>query len=246
MPDSVKIHISLVSYLNSYPFHFGLLNSEHRDLSSPEIVPPALCAENFKTGKSNIALIPVGALPAIDSYKIIEPFCIAACGEVKSVFLQSSKPVAEIKTIATDPASRSSNLLTKVLCKHAWNINPAFITNEHEADARVIIGDRALHNTNAFPFQFDLAEEWKNKYNLPFVFAVWIAQKDIPAQIISELNMALEFGVSNIEKAVNKLGTADLDKDEAIEYLNENIVYRMDSDAKEAMELFLRLAREIA
>ena len=237
------IHISLVSYLNSYPFHYGLLMSDNMEFNTPEIVPPAQCAENFRNGKSNIALVPVGALPEMDSYKIVAPFCIGASGVVKSVFLQSRVPLNTIKSIALDPASRSSNLLTKVLCKNAWNINPEFIENETIADARVIIGDRALKNANAFPLSFDLAEEWKKKYNLPFIFAVWIAKKEIPERTLRNLNAALELGVSNIHKALQKLGSADLNQEEATLYLEENIVFRMDSDAKEAMDLFLRLAK---
>lgn len=241
--DHKPIHISLVSYLNSYPFHYGLLNAEDSQLRNPEIVPPAQCAENFRNRKSNIALVPVGALPDMDSYKIVDPFCIAASGVVKSVFLQSRVSLDSIKSIALDPASRSSNLLTKVLCKNAWNIHPEFIEDEAIADARVIIGDRALKNANAFPIRFDLAEEWKKKYKLPFVFAVWIAKKDISKGTIRNLNAALEFGVNNIHSALQEFGSADLNHEEATLYLEENIVFRMDSDAKEAMELFLRLAK---
>lgn len=241
--EHTPIHISLVSYLNSYPFHYGLLNAEDSQLRNPEIVPPAQCAENFRTGKSNIALVPVGALPDMDSYKIIEPFCIGACGAVKSVFLQSCVSLNSIKSIAFDPSSRSSNLLTKVLCKNAWNIHPTFIEGEVEADARVIIGDRALKNANAFPISFDLAKEWKKKFNLPFVFAVWITKKDISESTIKNLNAALELGVNNIHSAIQKFGSASLNQEEATLYLEENIAFRMDSDAKEAMDLFLRLAK---
>ena len=244
MPQHKTLHISLVSYLNSYPFHYGLLNSDNKGLSSPVIVPPAVCAENFKSGLSDIALVPVGALPELGTYKIIEPFCIAAAGEVRSVFLQSQKPLHEISTISMDSDSRSSNLLTKILCKEVWNIDPEFI-NEQEADARVIIGDRALQNASAYPYRFDLAEEWKKKFGLPFVFAVWIAKESVNPSIISDLNMALEYGIGNIEKAIEQFGSAGIDPEEACQYLNENIVFRMDTDAKEAIELFLRLA-EIA
>ncbi|PLW91947.1 MAG: radical SAM protein [Marinilabiliales bacterium] len=237
------IHVSLVSYLNSYPFHYGLLNSDIEAIANPEIVPPAKCAENFKTGKSNIALVPVGALPELKSYRIIEPFCIAASGIVKSVFLQSHSPLQKIQKIALDPDSRSSNLLTKILCEHSWQISPEFTHIENEADARVIIGDRALQSSENYPYRFDLAEEWTIKFGLPFVFAVWITAENIDNEAISEFNKALEFGISNIEKAVDKFGTANISREDAIDYLNDNIVFRMDSDAKEAMNLFLRLAK---
>ena len=141
MTSHNSIHISLVSYLNSYPFHYGLLQSGNEDFSNPEIVPPAQCAKNFKSGKSNIALVPVGALHEFRSYKIITPYCIAASGVVKSVFLQSKVPLERINTITLDRDSKSSNLLTKILCKEAWSINAEFINDENTADARVIIGD---------------------------------------------------------------------------------------------------------
>jgi chorismate dehydratase len=63
---------------------------------------------------------------------------------------------------------------------------------EEEHDARLVIGDAALHlwsrlrspelytdvdEESQYRYAYDLGAEWKNWTELPFVFAVWVAQR---------------------------------------------------------------------
>ena len=63
------INISLVSYLNSYPYHYGLINETNSFYNKLDIVNPAQCAKNFQEGISNVALVPVGALHGLKIIK---------------------------------------------------------------------------------------------------------------------------------------------------------------------------------
>lgn len=240
------MNISLVSYLNSYPFHYGLIQANNHFYQKLKIVNPAQCAKDFMSSVSNTALVPVGALRSLKEHRIIKPYCIAANGFVKSVLLLSNKPLNEIQSISLDNASRSSNILLQVLCREYWNINPIIISNNSKSDASLIIGDKALTDANKYAFNYDLAEEWKLMSGLPFVFAVWLSSTEEKTNKEDLLNNALSYGVNHIEDAISFFGTAGLSKAEATKYLKENIVYQMDSSAEEAINLFLRLAVKIS
>jgi len=240
------MNISLVSYLNSYPFHYGLLNAPEDLYTNLSIVNPAICAKNFAEGISDVALVPVGALPKLENYSIIKPFCISADGIVRSVLLLSKKPIDQIRNIAPDSHSRSSNLLLKILCHDYWNIHPAFVQpDDASADARVAIGDKAFVLKSEYPFCYDLSEVWKEKTNLPFVFAVWVCRPDADAKFVQLFNQVLEAGVNDPAAAVRHFGSAGLSFDDAVSYLTENIHYRMNAASEEGMKLFLSLASKI-
>ncbi len=230
--------ISLVSYLNSYPFHYGLIQAPRGLYSRLEVVNPAQCAKNFDNEVSDVALVPVGALDSLKNYKIVEPFCIAANGPVRSVLLLSHKPIAKIKTIAPDTDSRSSNMLTKILCNNHWNINAEFVPHELESDAVVAIGDKAFKMAADYKYSFDLSDEWTKMTGLPFVFAVWISRVGMDESKLPNLNRALNFGVTFASEAINHFGTAGLTMPDAMSYVKRNISYRMTDVAKEGMEKF--------
>lgn len=234
--------ISLVSYLNSYPFHYGLIQAPRGLYSRLEIVNPAQCAKNFAEEISDVALVPVGALASLKNYKIIEPFCIAANGPVRSVLLLSNKSVDKIKTIAPDTDSRSSNQLVKVLCRNHWKIEPEFVPQELPSDAIIAIGDKAFSMAANFEFKYDLSDEWKNMTGLPFVFAVWISRIGMDESRLPNLNRALEFGVNFASEAISHFGSAGLPMSDAISYVKRNIRYRMDEDSKRGMEYFMNFS----
>ena len=68
------------------------------------------------------------------------------------------------------------------------------------ADAFLLIGDEALVATAGppAPFVFDLAEEWEAWQRLPFVFAVWVVRKDLPADDTARLARLLESSLSGV------------------------------------------------
>jgi len=240
------MNISLVSYLNSFPYHFGLLNADDGLYSQLSIVPPAQCAKNFADGLSDVALVPVGALNELDNFQLIKPFCISADGPVRSVLLLSNRPLLDIKHISPDSHSRSSNLLLKILCHNHWNIHPAFVKHDDaSADARIAIGDKAFELQKSYKYSFDLSEAWKEMTGLPFVFAVWIARTEVSEESLKGLKAALEIGIQDPAAAVRHLGSAGLSFDDAVSYLTGNINYRMNPAAEEGMKLFLALAAKV-
>lgn len=233
--------IAAVSYLNTVPLIYGI---EHAAGLRAELLlsPPAGCAETFKSGGVDFALVPVGSLDTLADFNVVTDYCIGASGPVRTVVLMSNKDLAEIKTIFLDPHSRTSAQLVRILCRHRWNITPEFVSGE--ADAFLFIGDKVFAQEGKFKNVWDLAVEWREMTGLPMVFAVWIARQKVPPSATRELEAALGYGVRHTREAIEHYGHGD--KKYAYEYLTENIDYRFDEEKKEALTLFQKLCAHCA
>jgi len=237
-----KIRVSAVSYTNTKPFVYGLQHSALINLIELSLDNPADCAKKLINDQSDIGLVPVVALLDIPGYEIISDFCIGAVTAVNSVFIFSKKPIEQIKSIRPDLQSRTSNELAKVLFKHYWHIKPQFVDTD-DADAFVEIGDRTFGKKDKFPYAYDLAGEWINFTGLPFVFAVWAANKKIPQDFINEFNSALKFGLDHRKEMIAQLPShKDFDLED---YLMNHVDFNLDSKKKEALEKFLGLVKSL-
>ncbi len=244
----VKIKVSIVSYLNSKPFAFGLENSDIYGKLEIGFDPPAICAGRLISKSADIGLVPVAVLPEITDLRIISDFCIAANGRVDSVLLLSNVPVNRLKHIILDKNSRTSVVLARVLASELWNISPVWVgendaegLNINEETGAVIIGDRALEIKSKFSYIYDLAEEWYKLTSLPFVFACWVSNKPLEQQFLDEFNLALKNGIENIDQLTSLL---NLDTNSS-NYLKNVIDYRLDDNKRKAIDLFLEKAEKI-
>ncbi len=246
------IKISCVSYLNSKPFIFGLQNAEIKNEIDLQLDIPSVCAQKLEEGVVDIGLVPVAALSASDDFHIISDYCIGADGEVGSVVLASDVPLHHIQNILLDYQSRTSVILAQVLAEKFWKIQPQFHDTRQNYEsiiggttAGIIIGDRTFELKSKFKYIYDLAHEWKLFTNLPFVFACWVANKDIDRNFVKRFNEALRFGLMNSEKVVTEFkNETGMDVD-VKDYLENKISYAFDEHKKFAMELFLTYANEI-
>jgi len=129
-----------------------------------------------------------------------------------------------------------------VLSKYYWHIKPEFVNTEN-ADAFVEIGDRTFGKKNKFPYVYDLAEEWINFTGLPFVFAVWAANKNIPQSFVDKFNSALKFGLDHRKGMIKKLPPReDFDLED---YLMNHVDFNLDRKKKEALDKFLELVKSL-
>ncbi len=248
-----KIKISVVSYLNSKPFIYGLQHSSIMNNIELQLDMPSVCAGKLIDGKVDVGLVPVAILPQLKEYHIISDFCIGAEGKVASVMLYSNVPLKEIKSILLDYQSRTSVTLVKVLAMYFWQICPQWklATEGFENEiagttAAVIIGDRTFGLKDKYPFSYDLAEEWYKFTRLPFVFACWVANKKLPDTLIAQFNEALKFGLDNRPIIIDELSKNNKYQVELSEYLHQSIKYDYNSSKKQALELFLSYIRKIS
>ncbi len=237
-----KIKVSAVSYTNTKPFVYGILHSGIIDQIELSLDIPSVCATKLIENKVDIGLVPTAALLQIKDYDIISNYCIGADGEVDSVFIFSDVPIEQVKNLQLDPQSRTSNFLAKVLLKYHWKIDPKF-TDESSSDAFVQIGDRTFGKKEQYSFKYDLAEEWQKFTGLPFVFAVWAANKSIPEDFKHAFNSALEYGLNHREAIIS--GLPKVDNFDLDDYLMNKIDFDLDEKKLEALAKFHALIKTL-
>ncbi len=240
------LRIAAVSYLNTFPFVYGLKESGILRDFELELAVPSVCAARLKTGEADIALVPAGALPEIDGYRIVSDFCIGATGPVKTVLLLSKKPLEEIRTIHLDNDSRTSVELVKVLAANQWKINPVWenlrpgeASSSTDLEAVVAIGDKTFTLREHYPYVYDLAEGWIEMTGLPFVFAVWITREEIPQEMMASFSAALAYGVERKRETLEYFRGGLPACDDCFGYLEHNISYPLDEAKRKGLGRFL-------
>jgi chorismate dehydratase len=146
-----KLRISIVQYLNTVPLVWGFRYGAQRGKYDLSFTVPSLCAEALRNGAADIAIIPAIEYQRIDNLVILPEMSISAKEQVRSLLLIAKMPIADVKTIALDQSSRSTQALVRILCAEHWKISPEFFevrpdpaTMLQDADAALLIGDPAL------------------------------------------------------------------------------------------------------
>ena len=146
-----KLRISVVQYLNTAPlvcaFTHGPLQGKY-DLA---FTVPSHCAEALRSGAADVAIIPAIEYQRIPGLVVLPDLSIASKERVRSLLLVSKIPIREVRRIALDSSSRSTQALTRILCEDRWSIAPEFSQATPDvaemlqsADAALLIGDPAL------------------------------------------------------------------------------------------------------
>jgi len=239
-----KIKISAVAYTNTKAFIYGLEHSEIINKIDLSLDIPSDCAAKVISGEVDLGLMPVAAIPLVPNANIVADYCIGSDGAVNSVFIFSEVPVSEIKTLKLDAHSRTSNNLAKVLLKFYWKQEVEFTTDPNaKTDAIVLIGDRTFGKKDDYAFVYDMGEEWKNFTALPFMYAAWVANKEISESFKTEFNAALKFGLDNRAEVLKHLPeTPNFDLED---YLYQKLQFEVTDDRKKAMKLFLGYIEEL-
>jgi chorismate dehydratase len=146
-----KLRISIVQYLNTAPLVWGFTNGPLQGKYDLSFTVPSQCAEDLRTGRADVAIIPAIEYQRIDDLVILPEMAIASKKQVRSLLIVSKRPVREVSSFALDRSSRSTQALTRILCAEKWKIAPNFseaIPDLAEmlaqADAALLIGDPAL------------------------------------------------------------------------------------------------------
>lgn len=146
-----KLRVSIVQYLNTAPLVWGFTNGPLQGKYELSFTVPSQCADALRTGASDIAIIPAIEYQRIPDLVVLPDLAIASKERVRSLLLIAKKPIEQVRRIALDRSSRSTQALTRILCAEHWKIAPEFAEAEPElgvmlrdADAALLIGDPAL------------------------------------------------------------------------------------------------------
>jgi chorismate dehydratase len=243
---SKKIKVGIVSYLNTRPLIYGLkLPPIAGEIELIEDTPSRL-AELLVNDEIDLGLVPVAVIPQLKEYFISSDYCIGTETEVASVCLFSEVPLNEITKVYLDYQSLSSVALLKWLMKEYWNIDPEIIQTTDDdyrrkicgTTAGLVIGDRAFEQRKVSTFIYDLASEWRSITGLPFVFAAWISNKQLPESFIRKFNEANAIGLTHIDEIVL---TQNFDLFDLKKYYTLHLSYLLDERKRKGMELFLNI-----
>jgi chorismate dehydratase len=231
---SVKIHESIrvgsVPYLNAKPLT--------RYISSPiSLVEPTQLAADLREGRLDVGLVPLmEVLEAPEgTYRVANNVAIGSEREVFSVYLNYNVPLAKIKTVALDPASKTSVELARIVLERFHHLKPNYVSTDEVADAQLLIGDPAITHRQANPEQnyLDLATAWREQTGLPFVFAVWAIR--VPSywralSVAQQLRKAARVGLS----VRDGIARNPFER----QYLREHLCYDLGDRQRKAIELF--------
>jgi chorismate dehydratase len=269
------VRLGAVGYLNARPLVFGL---EDSPLFEVRFDVPSKCADLLHGGAIDVGMIPsieylrlpAGAM-AGDEYRIVPDLAIASRGPVASVALYTTKPMADVRSIAMDVSSRTSVALVRVLCSRHFNIGPRLASHGPDlasmlavCDAALLIGDNALFQASvvsapapqpdavsagaALPAmeKIDLGEVWTSMTGLPFVWAFWAGRRGVlSAAHVRALREARDAGVSHTDAIAREYFRSAPDRQSVgMKYLRDNIKYGLGPDERAALELFYRYSME--
>ena len=146
-----KLRISIVQYLNTAPLVWGFTNGPLQGKYELSFTVPSLCAEALRSGAADIAIIPAIEYQRIDDLVVLPDLAIASKERVRSLLLIAKRPIEQVRSIALDQSSRSTQALTRILCAEHWKICPQLFEAAPDVrgmlertDAAMLIGDPAL------------------------------------------------------------------------------------------------------
>jgi chorismate dehydratase len=243
----VTLRLGVVSYLNAEPLVYGLAGDARFELVRDV---PARVADLLESGAVDLGMIPAASY-AGGEYAIVPGVGIASRGPVRSVCLFHERPLERAQRVALDASSRSSVLLARILLRELLGRDPEYLSRPpsvpdmlKEADAALVIGDRALYYEGG-ACRLDLGEEWTRRTGLPFVYAFWAGRAGAAdAATVARLQEALEDGRAHlgaIAASYNGLGAGHGARNEG--YLRSHIVYALGEGELAGLREFYRRAR---
>lgn len=215
------MRVGRIPYINCYPV-YGAIDRGIVSLDAQLVdgVPTKL---NHAMAAGTLDVSVISAVEyARDAarYLLLPDLAISCDGPVRSVMLFSRRPAEALGggRVLVSRSSMTSVALLRLMFEEVWRTEPHFIPADAEVpdlvrsgseshEARLIIGDAALMLTAGaselaadYPYVYDLGSVWKEWTGLPFVFAVWVAQRTtavasslaVHAQLIESRNWGLE------------------------------------------------------
>jgi chorismate dehydratase len=193
------MRVGRIPYVNCYPV-YGAIDRRLVPLAADLVdgVPTALNRQ-MAAGSLDVSVVSaVEYARNANRYLLLPDLAISCDGPVRSVALFSKRPAEDLegRRVVVSRSSMTSAALLELLFEHVWRARPRFVPGDAELsdldrfdgeahDARLVIGDAALLLTAtraakvpvSYDYVYDLGAAWKAWTGLPFVFAVWVAQR---------------------------------------------------------------------
>lgn len=234
----MTLRIGRIPYINCYPVYGAIDRGLIRiDAELVDGVPTELNAR-MALGELDVSVVSAVEY-ARDSrrYLLLPDLAISCDGPVRSVMLFSKRPATELtsRRVLVSRSSMTSVALLELLFESVWHARPTFVPTDaeisdvarfgsEEHDARLVIGDAALlletrsrqaHSSDSvlrYPHAYDLGDTWKQWTGLPFVFAVWVAQRNVVVDAALAVHAGLinsrNWGIANVPELARQAASA--------------------------------------
>ncbi|MSQ07581.1 MAG: hypothetical protein EXR54_10245 [Dehalococcoidia bacterium] len=197
---SIGVRVGRVTFLHCDPFYFDM---EHRGLTVQEMAVGDLAA-GLEAGAIDAA--PLSLVECFRMESSLQPvagFCVATVDQGGLALLYGNKPIQELEgaRIGVAAPCPTSQKLLQVLLTQKYGVKPGpFVGLREPFDACLLVGNDALRrrrSVRGYPHRYDLGGEWRRWTNLPFVYARWMARKQVEHQPMAVLQDTLYVGLED-------------------------------------------------
>jgi chorismate dehydratase len=247
--------IAASSYLNTVPLIWSFTNgTRQRDVELVTDAAPARCADMLARGEVEAALVPVIEYQRLGQLAIVPGVCVGSRLRVRSVVLLMNDELDDlrkVRNVALDISSRTSAALVQIIFREFLGFEPEWKTSVPDAasmlqsaDAALIIGDPGMTFPRGRVVVYDLAELWRERTGLGFVFAMWMAREQHQERVRQiDFKGARDEGLEHVEEIASLYSPmVGLPPGEIRSYLLENISFHLDEEMSAGLELFYKLA----
>lgn len=189
-----KYTVGCVSYVNAIPLVMRF--EEWGDRSPVRVIydVPSRLPALLESGEAQAILVSSIDALRVPGRRMADGVMIGSDGPVKSVRLFSKVRPSDIRTLAFDASSMTSNRLAQIILSERYGATPSTQTMAPdlsamlaENDACVLIGDIGMVADGAGLHVLDLGEEWRRLTHKPFVWAAWIGNEGLTPELSAYL-----------------------------------------------------------
>ncbi len=206
-----------IEFLNCLPLYYGLVKEDMiLDLDLVKGSPTEL---NDMLLRGELDVSPVSSIEYArnsSSLVLFPDFTVSSDDKVRSIILLSKVPIEDLagRTVALANTSATSQVLTKIVLKNGYGIEPDYLVTPPvvtdmlaSADAALLIGDIALryYIERQGLYVYDLGAEWKKLTGKRMVYAVWAARRGFAAEhpellnhVFALFNRSMEYSKKHI------------------------------------------------
>jgi chorismate dehydratase len=195
---TTRLRIGGVPYGVGDPLLVGLEHQPDVDFVREK---PRRLVDGLREGRLDAALVSSIEAFRRPGYRVVPHLGICCDGPVRSVRAFTRRGIDTIRTVGLDDGSEASVALLRIFLADGHfgpisqdlafdRIDPTPHPDTLPHDLVLLIGDIGLAATTEQRDVTDLGDAWKQRTQLPFVFALWLLAPDAPADRITPVLLA--------------------------------------------------------